>query len=94
MNESLPYVEGSDTSQAAAESMESSAQAQQWRIYRFLRHMQPFGATCDEIEHYLGLSHQTASARIRGLALKGDVLDSGNRRETRTGRKAIVWMVP
>lgn len=38
------------------------------------------------------LSHQTASARVRGLVLRGRVKDSGKRRDTRSGRKATVWI--
>lgn len=51
------------------------------------------GATCDELELLLGLSHQTCSARIRQCAKSRMVRDSGNTRPTRTGRPAIVWTV-
>ena len=49
------------------------------------------GATCDEVECALGLRHQTASARICELSEEGRVADSGERRLTRSGRKAVVW---
>ena len=48
------------------------------------------GATCDEIEIALGMSHQTASARMRDLSRAKLILDSGAKRKTRTGRNAIV----
>lgn len=48
-------------------------------------------ATCWEIENRLRYSHQTASARIRELFLKGRIHDSGARRKTGSGRNAIVW---
>ena len=51
------------------------------------------GATCDELESSLMLSHQTTSARVRDLAKGGRIVDSGKRRRTRTGRQAIVWTV-
>lgn len=51
------------------------------------------GATCDEIEHLLALSHQTTSARCRRLAVLGRIVDSGERRKTRSGRNAVVWRV-
>lgn len=51
------------------------------------------GLTCDALETLLSMSHQTASARLRDLAMRGDILDSGKRRKTRTGRTAIVWQV-
>ena len=49
------------------------------------------GKTCDEIEALLGLSHQTVSARVRDLVKADRVYDTGERRATRSGRKAIVW---
>lgn len=49
------------------------------------------GATCDEIEVALGLRHQTASARIRELVEAGKLVDSDERRPTRSGRDAVVW---
>ena len=51
------------------------------------------GATDYEIECHTGMKHQTASARRRGLVLKGLVEDSGLRRATDTGRAAVVWRV-
>ena len=52
------------------------------------------GLTCDEVELASGLSHQTASARINDLHRLGRIVDSGDRRKTRSGRNAIVWRVP
>ena len=49
------------------------------------------GATDEEIELRTGLKHQTASARRRELVISGLVEDSGERRLTTSGRKAIVW---
>lgn len=51
------------------------------------------GATCDEVELQTGQKHQSASARIRELVLLGRVQDSGARRPTRSGRRAVVWVV-
>lgn len=51
------------------------------------------GLTCDEVEVIAGMKHQTASARIRDLYLEGAILDSGERRPTRSGRSAVVWKV-
>lgn len=52
------------------------------------------GLTCDEVEVITGLSHQTCSARFRDLA-KGTnplIIPSGEKRPTRTGRRAMVWI--
>lgn len=51
------------------------------------------GATCDELELTLALSHQTCSARVREMARRGMIKDSGRTRPTRTGRQAIVWQI-
>lgn len=48
--------------------------------------------TCDEIVA-LGFAHQSASAAINWLMRKGHIVDSGERRKTRMGRRAIVWRV-
>lgn len=46
--------------------------------------------TCDEIMS-LGWAHQSASAGINWLMRQGHIVDSGERRKTSMGRKAIVW---
>ena len=50
------------------------------------------GATCDEIERTSGLSHQTVSARLRELTMRGLVAPSGETRPTRSGRNAAVMV--
>lgn len=50
----------------------------------------PQGATSDEVEQSLGLSHQTASARLTEAKVKGLLMWSGTSRKTRSGRKAAV----
>lgn len=52
------------------------------------------GATCDEIELALFLSHQTASARCTEAVARGLLVRTQIRRETRSGRKAAVLMAP
>ena len=47
--------------------------------------------TDDEVEVVTGLRHQTASARVNELMRSRRVRDSGRRRKTRSGRRAIVW---
>jgi len=50
------------------------------------------GATCDDVEQMEGMLHQTASARIRELFLRGAIHNSNRHRDTRSGRPAIVWV--
>jgi hypothetical protein len=86
-----PYVPESDTSRAAAEAKAPTAETDAARVLDFIRSRGAHGATDDEAETALGMLHQNASARRRGLFLRGLVVDSGARRNTRSGRKATVW---
>jgi Fic family protein len=96
-----PHVDGSDTSEAAAAAIQPHLSALQAEILETIkRHDQmvwlglPWpGLTCDEIEQILDMKHQTVSARILELRRKGLIEDSGERRKTRSGRKAVVWRV-
>lgn len=91
--ETAPYVVGSDTSKAAAESIVPELPRLEALVYAFILNSGTDGATSDEIEYGMQMAHQTISARVRGLVLKGRVKDSGARRKTRSGRKATVWVV-
>lgn len=86
------FVRDSDTSKAAAESIGASKMrdAALGKISDSGRE----GMTSDELEVATGMRHQTASARIRELAMAGKVIDSGFRRRTRSGRTATVWVAP
>lgn len=88
-----PYVAHSDTSKEAAASIEGQLGRLEQLVFNAVEMAGIYGATCDEIETQLNLSHQTASARIRALAKLGRIADSGNRRKTRSGRNAVVWVV-
>lgn len=88
-----PRVRGSDTSEAAADSVRGVTGQLRARVFAFIG-AQAHGATCDEVEASLGLRHQTASARVRELSLAGVIRDTGERRRTRSGRNAAVWAKP
>ena len=81
-----------NTSQAAFESFdEDTVSGQMHRVFVHIKRTD--GATCWEIEQALGILHQTASARIRKLFKDGNLMDTGLRRATGSGRMAIVWGV-
>ena len=88
------FAAGSATSRAAAESMERGAGQLREYVLDEIRRTGSTGSTCDELEERLALTHQTCSARVRELVLRGDVLDSGKTRKTRSGRAATVWVAP
>ena len=94
----VPFVKGSDTSTAAADSMADHAVNIELQILAYFMHMAAYsGATDDEIESHLGLRHQTVSARRRQLERKGVIVkmyEDGKRvkRMTRSGRQAGVYI--
>jgi hypothetical protein len=94
----VPFVKGSETSAAAAESMVDHSTNIELQVLSYFMHMAAYsGATDDEIEQHLGLKHQTASARRRQLERRGMVVkmyEGGKRvrRPTRSGRLAGVYI--
>ena len=84
------FVRGSDTSRAAAKGIAPSASALRLQILEWIRDLGAWGATSDEIERMYDLKHQTCSARLSELKKSGELIDSGKRRETRSGSKAAV----
>ena len=88
----VPGWSNPTTSKDAAKSMEPKAAALRLRMLAEIQVRGTFGGTCDELEQAMSLSHQTASARLRELALAGKIVDSGDKRKTRSGRAAIAWI--
>jgi hypothetical protein len=85
---------GVDTSKEAGASVQAILGALQAKVLRYIRSRGEDGATCDEVEAHLNMRHQTASARVRELVLKEGILYSGNKRRTRSGRNARVYVTP
>jgi hypothetical protein len=73
-------------------SIVDSKRGLQGQILAFLAWRGALGATCEEIEEQLGLSHQNASARCSELKKSGAVVVSGTR-PARSGRSASVLVV-
>lgn len=69
------------------------APAQRTAILAFIRSRGVNGATCDEVEVALGMSHQTCSARFADLKDIGSITTLGVVRRTRTGARAIAWLI-
>lgn len=90
---SLPFVKGSETSEAAAKSMRKAAVGDEARVYAFFEKMGTYGATDKEIEAALGMGHESASARRNGLVRKGKVKNSGDKRLSPSKHKVIVWVL-
>ena len=92
-DDDLPaHVADSDTSVEAAESMTLLAPKLRDLVAAELRRRGGWGATNDELEEHMDIKHQTLSPRVRELVQHGKVKDSGQRRRTRSGRFATVWV--
>lgn len=98
-----PYAEEAETSLEAARTVERTTKdTDEARILAHIQRCGAAGCTCDEVEVAFGLSHQTASARINGLARDGkiivDVFEDGDgnlrtvKRLTRRNCKAQVYV--
>lgn len=61
------------------------------QVLAFIAGRGEWGATSDEAEAALGMSHQTVSARFVELKANGSLRSAG-RRPTRSGRSAGVWV--
>jgi len=85
-----PRVRDSDTSGAAADSVVRNITELHREILALFDRATD-GLTCDEVEVALQGRHQTISARVRELVLKGLIYDSQTRRQTRSGRRARVY---
>lgn len=80
------------TAKAAASAALPRSGSDRRRVLDLLAAVGALGATDDELEVALGLPHQTASARRNGLVADGWVVDSGEKRNTRGGHPAVVWI--
>lgn len=90
----LLFAKGSDTSEDAAVSVQKDGGRLRNQVLCCVTECGHVGATCDEVEEKLSMRHQTASARIYELRERGLLCDSGVRRLTRSGRRAVVWWNP
>lgn len=80
-----------DTQLEAHERMKPRAATVRARVLKFLVERGMTGATDQEVQQALGLSSQSEGPRRIELMRAGHVVDSGQRRRTRSGRAAIVW---
>ena len=85
----MPAHNGTDTSREAAASVAGKTICQRMRIMEHI--ICSNGATCDDLEVALGMSHQATSARLVELKNAGRILDLGERKKTRSGRNAVAW---
>ena len=86
----IPFEVDSTTSAEAAKTLEAHLSQLEQTVFDLIA-AEP--RTCEALELASGLSHQTVSARVRGLVLRDRVMDSGTRGRNRSGRRAVIWRV-
>jgi len=87
----LPPYQPTDTSKAAAEKIREDAPRLRRLVYAYIAGRGQAGATDQECQEALNLASNTQGPRRIELTNSGHVQDSGQRRPTRSGRRAIVW---
>lgn len=92
MNTYTAPSNGTETSNDAARSIEPQLPRLEKMVLDCLRGWGDDGLTCDTVEMMTALPHQTTSARLNQLAKRKLIRDSGLRRPTRSGRRAVVWV--
>lgn len=90
---SQPYVKGSATSKAAADSMNGIAKSKERQVLYLFMTDRSVGYTDDDLERILDEKHQTVSARRRSLEKRGILYKTEELRKTRSGRAARVYKV-
>lgn len=86
----VPTQEHIDTSRVSRDKLNKHKNDYRRKVYAFISNN--MGATCEEVELGLSMRHETTSGFIRFLTQDGYLKDSGTRRQTRSGRSAIVWI--
>src|SRR3990167_10637220 len=84
-----PFQSHSDTSLAASRSMRKKLGQLHVMVMEAVRFHGPL--TDEELCDVLNLQGNTLRPRRRELQLMAYVIDSGKRKPTRSGRKAVVW---
>ena len=88
----MPPASGSATSQAAAQSITQDTNGQRAAVLEFIRSMNVWGATDQEVQQQLDMGGSTQRPRRRELQQAGLIEDSGQTRPTCAGRQAILWV--
>ena len=82
-----------EPSKAAIDSIDDlDLSRMKWQVYRFIWEQKTYGAIDDEIYRGLNMRQNTARPRRNDLMNQGYIVDSGKRRQTRSGREAIIWI--
>jgi hypothetical protein len=76
----------------AYEASEKTGPTRRRLVYNYLLKQGAMGATDDEIIHSTSIEHKSMAGTRHQLMKLGAVEDTGNRRPTRSGNPATVWV--
>lgn len=91
MTTAAPYIQSSDTSRAAAESIRPSAANLREKVLGAITLAGMTGMSDEDIANFTGMNPSTARPRRCELAEVGLIVDLGERRKTASGRSCVVW---
>lgn len=86
-----PFVKNSVTSKASAKQIDPKTGVLRLQVLGFISSCL-LGATDEEIQIGLKMNPSTQRPRRVELVARGHVEDSGKKRKTSSGRKAVVWI--
>lgn len=86
-----PGHRGVDTSVEAAIAVKPSAQALRFAVYDTLRNHFAQGATAHQLAEHLREPYANVQPRLSELRRDGQIVDSGKRGHTPSGKPCIVW---
>ena len=89
---SAPFQPHSPTSKDAAKEIRPHLGRLQRKVYDYIVARGQHGATDCELEYFLGLIGSTVRPRRVELQRAELIRDSGMKRLTQSGRKAVVWI--
>jgi len=84
----------SETSESSAGGIASVSGAKRRAVYQAIVASGDDGMTDEEMQDATGMAPNTQRPRRVELVRDGSVIDSGIRRNTKSGRKAVVWTRP
>lgn len=81
-----------ETAFEAAESIADAAKSREAKAFALFRSVYPAGRTADEVADHFEWERYSARPRLSQLKARGQIVDSGERRQGASGRRQVVWV--
>ena len=83
-----------ETAFEAAKSVTEAAKTREKKALRLIEAKAETGCTADEVACALDWERYSSRPRLSTMKARGEIVDSGRRREGVSGRKQVVWVLP